>query len=325
MITFIWTISPLMKSTLPLHKDDYMKMQIYTCMQELFGRLCASWKIEFDNLGHNAEVLELPRGYDGILPCAEDVDINLLIGGVSMFFPLVRSGFPKHGRHVLWMFEPLPADDESQIHAYKRKLFDAICRDLNAVICIDPMTLHYVGIKCPSVLTAEIPYTINPQLIRAPLPERERNHEIIHVGLPSPRRKRAQLTFLESGVPARFIYDGCYGDVRSDLIAKAKMCLHIHRDEYRYFCQHRILEAWSLGVPVVSEESGCLKHFGVTPGSHLVVCQFEDLRDTCARLLANIGLRNSISKAARELLLQRYCPSNWIQKMLHLFAQVLCV
>jgi hypothetical protein len=294
-----------------------------------------------DKLGHQATVIEVPRDWDRPFPEERENDINLFVGDPYMLWILWANGFPKAGRNILWMFDPLPeaniiVETAKKIarrvkplvgmrkyffHDGKTYLMKAIGHKFDAVIGLNSIVTSYIERCFPDIPTVEIPYTIDPKHIIRPVPESEKQIDILQLGNRSPRRERAEKLFNQRGIGPAFIYGGLFSEYRHEIISKSKISLHIHGAKPYYFSQHRIFEAWAAGSVVVSEPF--FPEFEpVEKGAHLAVAEIEEFPEVCEELLEDRERRGRILAASQELLMDCFVPHKWSNKLLALFSSV---
>jgi hypothetical protein len=289
-----------------------MKIAIYTTCEGIFGRLCQAWEMEFKSKGNDVEYISLPRGYRKLLPQPSNVDINLYMGGMSMFWPLIESGFPSCGRHILWLFEPLNDQERPE----KLKLFISTMDHFNAIITMNTETLKIIKEYLPKTPCSVIPTIVHDSQIKQPLSENKRDIDILQLGGISERRKSTEKLFSSASIPASFVYGGYYGYSRYDLIAKAKVSLHIHRYKEAYFNHYRIIEAISVGSVIVTEPSHDMHDFKFKNEKHLIVSEIDKMPKTCQELLKSPSKRSELIQNAQNLLKAKFTSKVWYEKMI---------
>lgn len=318
-----------------------MRIAFYTCLSPLFGRFCHSWESVLGAFGHEVTVVELPMNWKGRLPSQRKTDVNLFVGGGSMLWMLEAHGFPEVGKNVVWVFEPaLKANVLTEIatkivrrlksavgieakdfHYGKIKVMNEIGHRFDAIIGINSLITSYVEEHLPKIPTVEIPYTIDPKDIIAPLPEDEKEVGILQLGRHSSRRKKAEKLFDQKEVEAKFIYGGLYNEERYKVIRQSKISLQIHGGKPFYFSQHRIFEAWAGGSLVVTEPFSP-KLDGVEEGTHVVVAKLEEFPEVCKSLLADRERRHRIVSASQDLLRRSFVPGKWSDSLVGFLASV---
>ncbi|UCE49746.1 MAG: glycosyltransferase family 1 protein [Phycisphaerales bacterium] len=288
-----------------------MRIAIYTTCASLFGRLCQAWKNELESSGDEVHYISLPRGYKDPLPQPPGIDVNLYMGGVSMFWPLVESGFPPRGRHVLWLFEPLKDKDRPD----KAKLFASTKDCFDAIISMNTENKDVIQEYLPQTPSVVIPTTVHKSQIQTPRNDQDRNIDVLQLGHGSKRRKLAEQLFASAGVQASFVYGGYYNSSKYDLMAGARISLQIHRYADAYFSHHRIIEAISVGSVIVTEPSPDMHEYGFEDKKHLVVAELDEMPNTCRALLKSKRKRNELIKNAQDLLRNRFTTTYWQNEM----------
>jgi hypothetical protein len=226
-----------------------MKIVMY-CKMDLYRPICESWRAIFMQHGHEAELLDIPREWTGKLTEIEDSSINLFMGGISMFGPFLRSGFPASGKNVIRIFEPLTLDPGATYHYPKTLEFNKCAAGFDALIAMDAQIARYCETHFPQSKTYLLPHSINEDLICDPLPEAQRSIDILCLGHESARRLAAEKHLLAGGLQARFVWVGLWGDASYRTISASRISLQIFRDSHNtYFDQFRIFTAWARGSP----------------------------------------------------------------------------
>lgn len=301
-----------------------MKVHVYTDIDTLFGRASRVWMDTLLEAGHDVEFIDLGTNTDAPLPNVGVADVNLLIAGIYALPRFAKHGLPRHGRHVLWMFDPL-TKNEASVHRHKASLFDALAPTLHAVMAMDASIEHYVRQHFPALTAFYLPYLVAEKHMREPLPETQRNRGIVMLGGDTPRRREAEKHFLASAAPldAEFIWGGMWGTARDACRAGARISLSIHADaEHTYFDQFRAFETWALGTAVVSDRFEGWGGFGIEPGVHMAMAAPEDMPLVCAELLADAPRREAMVQASQLLLRERFSPAAWQSRMLSMIESV---
>lgn len=212
-----------------------MKIDIYTDIRELVGPGAMAWMDDLLSVGHEVEYVDIGIGTSQPLPDVGSCDINLLVTGVFAFKRFGNCGFPKHGRNVLWMFDPLTSDASSE-HRYKADLFDALAPGLHAVAGMDGRILDYLAVHHPQLPAARIPYLIAPATITTPGVGPQRNIPALWLGADNVRRRHAAQLFTSAGVPARFMFEHVWGGARDRMRKDSRIMLSVHADgRHTYF------------------------------------------------------------------------------------------
>lgn len=302
-----------------------MKVHLYTDIDTLFGRASRLWMDVLLEAGHDVEFIDMGNSTDAPLPNVGPCDINLLVAGIYAFPRFAKHGLPRHGKHVLWMFDPLTRNASATVHRHKAELFDAIAPGLHAVMAMDASIGHYVRQQFPALPAFWLPYLVASKHVRAPLPEAQRNRGIIMLGGDTPRRREAEKHFLASAVPlnAEFMWSGMWGAARDACRAGSRINLSIHADaEHTYFDQFRAFETWASGTTVVSDHFEGWEAFGIEPGVHMAMADLKDMPLVCAELLADVPRREAMVQASQQLLRERFSPAAWQGRMLSMIESV---
>jgi hypothetical protein len=300
-----------------------MKIHIYTDIANLFGRACRVWMDVLLEAGHEVELVDIGTGNDKPLPEVGPSDVNLLVTGIYACERFKTWGLPRHGKNVMWMFDPLTRQEAAVTHGYKSTAFDAIAPGLDAVIAMDASIASYLGSHHPRLLTRQIPYLVAAQNIIAPLAESERTGQVIFMGGNTTRRAAAEGSFKANGTPAEFVWTGLWGAARDEKRRCSRISLNIHADPaHTYFDQFRTLEAWAAGTVVATETTGGLTPWGIAPGVHLAMADLADLPGACAELLADSAQRARMTEAAQALLHLQFSPGRWRGEMLSVITQI---
>jgi hypothetical protein len=302
-----------------------LRIHLYTDIDTLFGRAVRLWMDVLLQAGHEVEFIDLGTSTEAALPDVGPCDINLLIAGIYAFPRFARRGLPRHGKHVLWMFDPLTRNASATVHHYKAELFDAIAPGLHAVMAMDASIERYLAQHFPALSTFRLPYLIADKHLRAPLPEADRTRDIVMLGGDTARRREAESLFRSSPIPlkAEFIWSGLWGAARDACRAGSRISLNVHADsELRYFDQFRTFEAWAAGTAVVSDSFEGWEDFGIVPGLHMVMAELEDLPQACAEVLADVPRREAMVRASQALLRERFSPAAWRGRMLEMMESI---
>ncbi len=300
-----------------------MKIHIYTDIANLFGRACRVWMDVLLDAGHEVELVDIGMGKDTPLPEVGHSDVNLLVTGIYAFARFQTWGLPRHGKNILWMFDPLTRQEDAHMHSHKATAFDALAGGLHAVIAMDASIQQYVQRHHPRLATLQIPYLIANRNIHAPMAESERTGQVLFMGGKTARREAAEACFQASATPAEFSWAGLWGAARDEKRRRSRISLNIHADPaHTYFDQFRTLEAWAAGTVVATETTDGLAPWGIAPGVHLAMADLADLPQRCAELLADATTRARMSDAAQALLRQQFSPQRWQRDMLSVIAQI---
>ncbi len=301
-----------------------MKVHLYTDIDTLFGRASRVWMDTLLDAGHDVEFIDLGTNTNAPLPDAGAADVNLLIAGIYALPRFAKQGLPRHGKHVLWMFDPL-TKNEASVHRHKAGLFDALAPELHAVMAMDGSIERYVAAHFPALAVFYLPYLVAGKHVKPPLAEAQRNRNIIMLGGDTPRRREAEKHFLASRAPldAEFIWSGMWGAARDACRAGSRISLSIHADaEHTYFDQFRAFETWASGTAVVSDPFEGWESFGIEPGVHMAMAAPKDMPSVCAELLADVPRREAMVQASQQLLRERFSPAAWQGRMLSMIESV---
>jgi len=296
-----------------------LRIHLYTDIDTLFGRAVRLWMDVLLQAGHEVEFIDIGASTEAPLPDAGPSDVNLLVAGIYALPRFAKHGLPQHGKHVLWMFDPLTRNASATVHRHKAGLFDAIAPGLHAVMAMDASIERYLAQYFPALTTFRLPYLIADKHLRAPLPEADKTRDIVMLGGDTARRREAERLFLASAAPMKvdFIWSGLWGAARDACRAGARINLNVHADsELRYFDQFRTFEAWAAGTAVVSDSFEGWEDFGIVPGVHMVMAELQELPQACAELLADVPRREAMVRASQALLRQRFSPAAWQSRML---------
>ena len=302
-----------------------MKVHIYTDIDTLFGRATRLWMDVLLQAGHEVEFIDLGHSTDAPLPDVGPCDLNLLVAGIYALPRFAKQGLPRHGKHVLWMFDPLTRDASATVHSHKAGLFDAVAPGLHAVMAMDASIEQYVTQHFPALTTFRLPYLVADKHVRTPLAETQRTRGIVMLGGDTPRRREAETLFLAETPPldTGFIWSGLWGAARDACRAGARIGLNVHADaELHYFDQFRTFETWAAGTAVVSDSFEGWQDFGIEPGVHLVMAGLKDLPQACAELLADVPRREAMVRASQQLLRERFSPAAWQGRMLAMIESI---
>lgn len=302
-----------------------MRIHLYTDIDTLFGRAVRLWMEVLLQAGHEVEFIDMGNSTEAPLPEVGPSDINLLVAGIYALPRFAKHGLPRHGRHVLWMFDPLTRNASATVHRHKAELFDAIAPGLHAVMAMDAAMERYLAQYFPSLTSLRLPYLVADKHVRAPLPEADRTRDIVMLGGDTARRREAERLFLAgaNSLKAEFIWSGLWGAARDACRAGARINLNVHADpELRYFDQFRTFEAWAAGTAVVSDSFEGWEDFGIVPGVHMVMAELEDLPRACAELLADVPRREAMVRASQTLLRERFSPAAWQGRMLSMLESI---
>lgn len=314
-----------LKSNTKKPQEDALKIHIYTDIDTLFGNASRLWMDVLVEAGHDVEFIDLGTSTDAPLPDVGHCDVNLLIAGIYALPRFAVQGLPRNGKHVLWMFDPLTKNARATVHRYKTDLFDVIAPGLHAVLAMDSSIARYLAQHFPALATCQLPYMVAGKHMRTPLPEAQRNRDIIMLGGDTPRRRDAEQYFVNTApaLKAEFVWSGLWGAARDACRAGARINLNIHADpEHTYFDQFRTFESWAAGTAVVSDIFEGGEDFGIEPGVHLVMADLKDMPLACADLLADVPRRQAMVQASQQLLRERFSPAAWQSRMLAMLENV---
>jgi hypothetical protein len=300
-----------------------LKIHIYTDIANLFGQACRVWMGVLLKAGHEVELVDIGMGNDQALPEVGHSDVNLLVTGIYALARFKSWGLPRHGKNIMWMFDPLTRQEDAVMHGHKATAFDAIASGLDAVIAMDASIKRYLQRHHPRLLTLQIPYLIAEKKISVPLPESERVGHVLFMGGKTARREAAEASFSARGTSAEFAWAGVWGTARDEKRRRSRINLNIHADPaHTYFDQFRTLEAWAVGSVVVTETTDGLEPWGIVPGVHLAMADIAALPEVCAALLADAAGRARMTQAAQALLRLQFSPERWRRDMLSAIAQI---
>jgi hypothetical protein len=306
------------------NRKPAVKVHVYTDIETLFGRASRLWMDTLLEAGHDVEFVDLGTNTDAPLPDVGAADVNVLVAGIYALPRFAKQGLPRHGKHVLWMFDPL-TKNEASVHRHKAALFDALAPDLHAVMAMDASIERYIAQHFPALAAFYLPYLVADKHVRVPLAEAQRNRGIILLGGDTPRRREAEKHFLDSKAPldAEFIWSGMWGTARDACRAEARISLSVHADaEHTYFDQFRAFETWAAGTVVVSDPFDGWESFGIEPGVHLAMAAPQDMPQLCAELLADVPQREAMVRASQRLLREKFSPAVWQGRMLSMIESV---
>lgn len=300
-----------------------MKIHVYTDIANLFGQACRVWMDVLLEAGHEVELVDMGMGNDQPLPELGPCDVNLLVTGIYALARFKTWGLPRHGKNIMWMFDPLTRQEEAVMHGYKATAFDAIASGLDAVIAMDASIAQYLEKHHPRLLTQQIPYLVAAPNIAAPLAESERTGQVIFMGGNTARRVAAEDSFKANGTPAEFTWASLWGAARDAKRRRSRISLNIHADPaHTYFDQFRTLEAWAAGTVVVTESTDGLTPWGIVPGVHLAMADLQRLPEVCAELLTDPARRAQMAHTAQDLLRAQFSPERWRREMLSVLEHI---
>lgn len=300
-----------------------MKIHIYTDIANLFGQACRVWMDVLLKAGHEVELVDIGMGNSQALPEVGHSDVNLLVTGIYALARFKSWGLPRHGKNIMWMFDPLTRQEDAVMHGYKATAFDAIASGLDAVIAMDASIAQYLERHHPRLPTLQIPYLVAEKKISAPLPESERMGHVLFMGGKTARREAAEAGFINRGTSAEFAWAGVWGAARDEKRRRSRINLNIHADPaHTYFDQFRTLEAWAAGTAVVTETTDGMEPWGIVPGVHLAMADMAALPEVCAALLADAAGRTRMTQAAQALLRSQFSPERWQRDMLSVITQI---
>lgn len=300
-----------------------MRIHIYTDIANLFGQACRVWMNVLVDAGHEVELIDIGMGNDHALPDVGHSDVNLLVTGIYALARFKTWGLPRHGKNIMWMFDPLTRQEEAVMHGFKATAFDAIASGLDAVIAMDASIAGYLQRHHPRLQTMQIPYLVAEKKISVPLPESARVGHVLFMGGKTTRREAAEASFHASGISAEFAWAGVWGAARDDKRRRSRISLNIHADPaHTYLDQFRTLEAWAAGTVVVTETTDGLAPWGIETGVHLAMADLAALPEVCAALLSDAAQRARMTQAAQALLRSQFSPERWQRDMLSAVTQI---
>jgi hypothetical protein len=274
--------------------------------------------------GHDVEFIDLGTNTDAPLPNVGAADVNLLVAGIYALPRFAKHGLPRHGKHVLWMFDPL-TKNEASVHRHKAGLFDALAPDLHAVMAMDSSIERYVAQHFRRLPPSTCPIWWPANTCGRRFLKRSETGASSCWAATRPGGAKPRSTFSPRRAPldAEFIWSGMWGAARDACRAGSRISLSIHADaEHTYFDQFRAFETWALGTAVVSDHFEGWESFGIEPGVHMAMAAPEDMPLVCAELLADVPRREAMVQASQQLLRERFSPAAWQGRMLSMIESV---
>ncbi len=300
-----------------------MKINFYTDIDTLFGDLCRACMDMLLQAGHEVELVDLGMGNHAPLPDVEPASVNLIVAGIYAWHRFQTWGLPRHGKNVLWIFDPLTRSDASTMHRHKAAAFDAIAAQVDAVIAMNTPIANYLALHHAQRATLKIPYLVTDQRIAVPVDESLRHRPVIFLGGQSPHRLEVEAHFADHNLETNFVWTSLWGKQRDDWRRHCHISLNLHAEtEHTYFDQFRALESWAAGTVVLTETTDGLAEFGIQPGVHLAMADWRDMPAVCAQLLEDRAWREQMTAAAQELLRQQFSMHRWKNDILRLLTNL---
>ncbi len=296
-----------------------MKINVYTDIDNLFGDLCRACMDMLVQAGHEVELVDIGMDNHAPLPDVGPSSVNLIVAGIYAWKRFQTWGLPRHGKNVVWIFDPLTRNDASAMHRPKAAAFDAICAQVDAVVAMNASVANYIELHHAQLATLKIPYVIADHRIAVPVDETLRRKTVIFLGGKSPHRREVEAHFAAHESDANFVWTSVWGKQRDDWRRHCRISLNLHAEtEHTYFDQFRALETWAAGAVVLTETTDGLSEFGIQPGVHLAMNDWHDIPATCAQLLQDRACREQMTAAAQELLRQQFSMGRWKSDILQL-------
>ena len=273
--------------------------------------------------GYEVELVDIGIDNSAPLPDVGPASVNLIAAGIYAWQRFQTWGMPKHGKNVLWLFDPLTRNDASIMHRHKAAAFDAIAAQLDVVIAMNAPVANYLEQHHPRLLALKIPYLIADERINTPAHEAQRNKSVIFLGGQSSHRLKVESYFTVHQPGADFVWTGLWGEQRDSWRRRCCISLNLHAEiEHTYFDQFRALESWAAGSVVVTETTDGLAEFGIEPGLHLVMADWQWLPEVCSQLLQDTSSREKMTAAAQELLRKQFSMQRWKNDILKLLTNL---
>lgn len=306
---------PVSFRILTVERFIIMKIVFYTNVS-LFHDLGIYWSARLRHLGHESELITVRRDWPTALPFVRGADVNFFLCGFSILQILNRHGWPQSGRNIAWMFEPLADCTTASWHGFKSTIFKEAATHLNGVIGMDSLVDSFVSRYTPNLLHCVIPYTPPREKVRKPTFD-SKNIDVLWLARTPPGRRQLILPMLQREVPGLVhVGGGALGDTPDVTIARSRISLQIHSDDFRYFDQYRIFYAWANGSVVVAEPSLNQHEWGAVNGEHLIVAESAEIPAVCHELLADSSRQAAIAANARQLLMETLLPELWEPRFL---------
>ena len=273
--------------------------------------------------GHDVELIDIGMDNDVPLPEVEPASVNLIAAGIYAWKRFHTWGMPKHGKHVLWLFDPLTRNDKSFMHRHKAAAFDAIAAQLDVALAMNTPIADYLELHHPRLATLKIPYLIADKRIAVPVAEMRRYKPVVFLGEQTHHRLQVESHFTAHKLAIKFVWGHLWGNQRDDLRRHCCISLSLHAEtEHTYFDQFRALETWAAGAVVLTETTDGLTEFDIQPGIHLSMADWHLMPELCAQLLQDKCKREKLTSAAQELLWQQFSMSHWKTDILYLLANL---
>lgn len=273
--------------------------------------------------GHEVELVDLGMDNQTPLPDVGPASFNLIVSGIYAWNRFQTWGLPKHGKNVLWIFDPLTRNDASVMHRHKAIALDAIVAQFDAVVAMNTPIASYLELHHPQLVTLKIPYLIADKRIATPLGETLRRRPIIFLGGQSVHRLQVEAHFAAHKLAADFVWTGLWGKQRDDWRAHSCINLNLHAEtEHTYFDQFRALETWAAGAVVLTETTDGLAEFGIEPSVHLASADWQLMTEVCLQLLQDRACRERLTKAAQGLLREQFSMHRWKNDILRLISNL---
>lgn len=300
-----------------------MKINIYTDIDVLFGELCRACMDLLVKAGHEVELVDMGADNQSPLPDVGTSSVNLIVAGIYAWRRFCKWGLPTHGKHVLWIFDPLTKNSSSEMHRHKAVAFDAIASQLNAVIAMNTPIASYLWQQYPKLPVLTIPYLIADKRINVPAIESLRSRPVVFLGGESPHRRLLESHFAANALSVDFRWTSLWGKERDDLRRYCCINLNLHAEiEHTYFDQFRALETWAAGTVVVTETTDGLDEFGIQPGVHLAMGDWHEMPSVCSQLLQDSACRARMTVAAQDLLREQFSMHRWKTDLLGLLSNL---
>lgn len=300
-----------------------MKINLYTDIDTLFGDLCRACMDMLVQAGHEVELVDIGMDNHAPLPDVGPASVNLMVAGIYAWQRFQTWGLPRHGKNVLWVFDPLTRNDASIMHRHKAVALDAIAAQLDAVLAMNTPIASYLALHHPQLLTLKIPYLIADKRMASPVDETLRRKPIIFLGGQSPHRVEVESHFAAHKLAANFVCTSLWGKQRDDWRRHCCINLSLHAEtKHTYFDQFRALETWAAGAVVLTETTDGLAEFGIQPGVHLAMTDWRDMPGVCSQLLLDKAHREQMTVAAQELLREQFSMHRWKSDLLRLLSNL---
>lgn len=273
--------------------------------------------------GHEVELVDLGMDNRAPLPEMGPASVNLIAAGIYAWKRFQTWGLPKHGKNVLWIFDPLTRNDTSIMHRHKAAAFDAIAAQLDAVLAMNRPIADYLELHHPQLMALKIPYLIADKHIETPADETLRHRPVIFLGGQSAHRLQVESHFTAHKLATEFVWASLWGNQRDDWRRHCCINLSLHAEtEHTYFDQFRALETWAAGAVVLTETTDGLAEFGIQPGVHLAMADWHLMPQVCSQLLHDRASREQMTTAAQVILREQFSMSRWRNDILRLLTSL---